>query len=122
MGQYSFLQYRMKLGIPVRVSRITSMRSSRRNPKEKFWKERLSWEPTGLKMLVFMNLLWEWMGPRLWAVTLSCMYWKTETGRFLIITPPSCLKVLPTAITKDEVRDLFQLWNGALATLDSSEV
>jgi len=30
--------------------------------------------------------------------------------------------VLPTAITKDEVRDLFQLWNGALATLDSSEV
>jgi uncharacterized protein (TIGR02246 family) len=30
--------------------------------------------------------------------------------------------VLPTAITKDEVRDLFQLWNGALATLDSSKV
>merc|ERR1712232_711880 len=30
--------------------------------------------------------------------------------------------VLPTPITKDEVRDLFQLWNGALATLDSSKV
>lgn len=30
--------------------------------------------------------------------------------------------VLPTAITEQEVRDLFQLWNGALATLDSSKV
>eukprot|EP00565_Helicotheca_tamesis_P003824 CAMPEP_0185724690 /NCGR_PEP_ID=MMETSP1171-20130828/1099_1 /TAXON_ID=374046 /ORGANISM="Helicotheca tamensis, Strain CCMP826" /LENGTH=432 /DNA_ID=CAMNT_0028392601 /DNA_START=133 /DNA_END=1431 /DNA_ORIENTATION=+ len=30
--------------------------------------------------------------------------------------------VLPTPITKDEVRDLFQLWNGALATLDSDKV
>ena len=30
--------------------------------------------------------------------------------------------VLPTPITEEEVRDLFQLWNGALATLDSSTV
>jgi len=30
--------------------------------------------------------------------------------------------VLPAPITKEEVRDLFQLWNGALATLDSSKV
>jgi uncharacterized protein (TIGR02246 family) len=30
--------------------------------------------------------------------------------------------VLPTPITKAEVRDLFQLWNGALATLDSTKV
>jgi len=30
--------------------------------------------------------------------------------------------VMPTPITKDEVRDLFQLWNGALDTLDSRKV
>jgi uncharacterized protein (TIGR02246 family) len=36
------------------------------------------------------------------------------------VMPEGIVKATP--ITKDEVRDLFQLWNGALATLDSSKV
>ncbi|EJK63742.1 hypothetical protein THAOC_15581 [Thalassiosira oceanica] len=49
---------------------------------------------------------------------------RTASGRSTTTTPVSCPRAIVTAepITKDEVRDLFQLWNGALATLDPKKV